>query len=165
MNVLLQFNPEQAEKEFTEFYRCCVYRTAGNFPTKVTSGSVALIYRTQVQTIIGEFEIVRLEEIAEPTTPETKKLYKKAFGYPVTLYDGEYYGPNHYFFQNLKIYTPHVPYKKLESQLEKTRGKHIGLPRGSFLYLEREEVEYVRNQTSITPVISVVNTKFTNPFI
>ena len=36
MNVLLQFNPEQADKEFTEFYRCCVYRTAGNFPTKVT---------------------------------------------------------------------------------------------------------------------------------
>lgn len=165
MNVLLQFNPEQAGLELTEFYRCCVYRTKGKTPKKLSHGSIGVFYRTEVKNIIGEFEIIRVEEIREPETPESRDIYEKAFGYPVTLYDGEYYGPIHFFFRNLKVYTPQIPFEVLKKHLEEKRGSHVGLPRGSILYLDDEELHFIRKQTSITLISGIIDSEFEDPFV
>ena len=164
MNIMLQFNPKQAGLELTEFYRCCVYRTKGNMPQRLSHGSIGVFYRVEKGTIIGEFEIIRIEEIHEPTTTDSESLYTKAFGYPITLYDGEYYGPVHFFFKNLKIYTPNIPFKEFNAYLNNKRRDNVGLPRGGFMYLDDEEVEFLRSQTSIIAVSDVINSKFINPY-
>jgi len=130
----------------------------------VSHGSVTVFYRTKVKTIIGEFEIVRVEDIEKPTTTEAKRMYEKAFGYPVTLYDGTYYSSIHYYFKNLKIYTPHIPYTVFEKFLEEHRGSYTGLPHGSFLYLDEDEIKFLRNQTSATLIADIIDSKFDDPF-
>ena len=162
-HAMIAFNPEQADAyEFVDFQRCCVFRMKNQVGPDLTNSSIAVIYRTQLKSLIGEFEVVRVETIDEPRTPETKELYQKAFGYPVTLYDGEFFGPTHIFFRNLRVYSPSVPFDDFMKFRDK-KGKKTMHPI-THIWLDQEDLDFIRNKTTSASISEIKTSSFENPY-
>lgn len=153
-HVMLAYNPQQAgEYEFADFRRCCVFRTKKKIGMDFTEGSIATIYQAKEKRIIGEFEVVRVELIDEPSNPETEDLYRKAFGEPVTLYDGKYYGPVHIFYRSLKLYSPEIRFERF-TKFREQRGMTSSHPI-THLNLDEIDLEFIRSQTRLIPLTNI----------
>ena len=162
-HTMIAFNPWHAgEYEIVDFQRCCVFRTKNTIGPELTNKSIAVIYRTGLKRIVGEFEVIRDETIEAPETPEGKEIYSKAFGYPVTLYDGEFFGPTHVFFRNLRVYSPAPSFDDF-MKFRDERGIKAMHPI-THIWLDDEDLEFIRSRTTSVSIGEVSSSSFSDPF-
>jgi hypothetical protein len=160
---MIAFNPKQAgDYELVDFQRCCVFRMKTPIGPDLTNMSIAVIYRTQLKALAGEFEVIRVETIDKPQTEKTKELYRKAFGYPVTLYDGDYFGPTHIFFRNLRVYSPSIPFDDFMEFRDKRRIKTMHPI--SHIWLDEEDLDFIRTRTTSVSIGDVKTSSFEDPY-
>ncbi len=164
-HAILAFNPESAEEyEFADFFRCCVYRTAMRIGEPLQKGSIVVLYRTGRNSLIGEFEVVRVERIDEPTDNISEDLYAKAFAYPVTLYDGQYHGPYHIFFHKLRIYSPDVSLDDFRNEYAEPNGINLAnLSRP--IWLDERAVFDIRGRTCRVSPSAIETDWFIEPLV